>query len=103
MEESLKKDVLRELRAGGGRILLHDEVEDRPGVFSIVPIWERVEESDIMTPCQVFETAVDQGYKVSARTGFPGNCGSLRCYTQVNYGRVAIVRRSLFAAEVRDR
>ena len=65
MEENFKKDVLKEVRAGGGRILLHDEVEDRPGVFSIVPIWEHVEESDIMTPRQVFESAVKEGYKVS--------------------------------------
>ncbi|KAF9648669.1 hypothetical protein BDM02DRAFT_3269263 [Thelephora ganbajun] len=65
MEENFKKDVLREVRAGGGRILLHDEVEDRPGVFTIIPIWEHVEESDIMTPRQVFENAVSEGYKVS--------------------------------------
>lgn len=74
MEESFKKDVLREVRVGGGRILLHDEVEDRPGVFSIVPIWERVEESDIMTPQQVFENAVNEGYKVNGWSSFPSNC-----------------------------
>jgi len=66
MEENFRKDVLKEVRAGDGRILLHDEVEDRPGVFTIVPIWEHVEESDIMTPQQVFENAVSEGYKVSA-------------------------------------
>jgi hypothetical protein len=44
MEKSLKKDVIRELITGKGRILLHDEVEERPGVFSIIPIWENVEE-----------------------------------------------------------
>jgi len=71
MEENFRRDVLKEVRAGGGRILLHDEVEDRPGVFTIVPIWEQVEESDIMTPQQVFESAVSEGYRV-------------------NYGRVAI-------------
>lgn len=65
MEENLKKDVLKEIRTGGGRILLHDEVEDRPGVFTIVPIWGHFEESDIMTPRQVFENAVQEGYKVS--------------------------------------
>jgi len=65
MEENFKKDVLREVRAGGGRILLHDEVEDRPGVFTIVPIWEHVEESGIMTPRQVFWNVASEGYKVS--------------------------------------
>ena len=67
MEENFKKDVVREVRAGGGRILLHDEVEDRPGVFAIVPIWENVKESDIMTPRQVFEDVASEGYKVSPR------------------------------------
>jgi hypothetical protein len=61
---SLKRDVLRELRAGGGRLLLHDEVEERPGQFEIVPIWECVEESDIMTPRDVFELMKAEGYQV---------------------------------------
>ena len=64
MEESFKQDVLREVRAGGGRILLHDEVEERPGVFSIIPIWEEVSEEDIMTPRNVFELMVKEGYHV---------------------------------------
>jgi len=75
MEEDFKRDVLREVRARGGRILLHDEVEDRPGVFTIVPIWEHVEESDIMTPRQAFENAVSEGYKVSACFLDNCNCG----------------------------
>ncbi|KAE9405167.1 hypothetical protein BT96DRAFT_916343 [Gymnopus androsaceus JB14] len=56
MERNFKKDVLRELRGGKGRILLHDEVEERPGVFSIIPIWETVGEEDILTPR-------DEGFK----------------------------------------
>ncbi|KAL0953290.1 hypothetical protein HGRIS_004539 [Hohenbuehelia grisea] len=71
MENNFKKDVLRELRAGDGRILLHDEVEERPGVFSIIPIWETVSEADIMTPRDVFSLMNKEGYKI-------------------NYGRVAI-------------
>jgi len=66
MEMSLKMDVLRELRAGDGRILLHDEVEERPGQFDIVPLWEVVEESEIMTPRDVFEQMREEGYKVCA-------------------------------------
>ncbi|EMD34003.1 hypothetical protein CERSUDRAFT_117523 [Gelatoporia subvermispora B] len=65
MEDSLKKDVLREIRESGGRILLHDEVEERPGVFSIIPIWENVEESDIMTPRDVYSLVMKEGYKVN--------------------------------------
>lgn len=72
MEQSFKKDVLREVRAGDGRILLHDEVEERPNHFAIVPIWEIVSEEDIMTPRDVFELMVKEGYKI-------------------DYGRVAIV------------
>lgn len=64
MELNLKKDVLRELRAGDGRILLHDEVEERPGNFEIVPVWESVEEDDIMTPRDVFELMKAEGFKV---------------------------------------
>lgn len=64
MEERFKRDVLRELRQGGGRILLHDEVEERPGVFSIIPIWETVSEEDIMTPRDVFDLVANEGYKV---------------------------------------
>jgi hypothetical protein len=65
MEENFKKDVLRELRQGDGRILLHDEVEERPGVFSIIPIWEVVSEDEIMTPRDVFSQIIREGYRVS--------------------------------------
>ncbi len=65
MEEKFKSDVIREVQAGNGRILLHDEVEERPGVFSIIPIWEEVSEDDIMTPRNVFELMVKENYRVS--------------------------------------
>jgi len=81
MEKTFKKDVVREVRAGNGRILLHDEVEERPGVFSIIPIWETVTEQDIMTPREVFELVIQEGYKV-------------------DYGRVAIVRIVFFSFSV---
>ncbi|KAA1467713.1 hypothetical protein DENSPDRAFT_832824 [Dentipellis sp. KUC8613] len=71
MEENFKRDVLREVKAGGGRILLHDEVEERPNVFSIIPIWETVTEKDIMTPRDVFNLMAEEGFKI-------------------DYGRVAI-------------
>lgn len=66
MEERFKKDVLRELRQGQGHILLHDEVEERPGVFAIIPIWEIVSEEDIMTPRDVFDLVAKEGYKVQS-------------------------------------
>ncbi|KAJ7471451.1 inositol hexakisphosphate-domain-containing protein [Mycena galericulata] len=64
MEESFKKDVLREVRANEGRVLLHDEVEERPGSFSIVPVWETVSESDILTPRDVFTLMKREGFKI---------------------------------------
>ncbi|KAF9243458.1 inositol hexakisphosphate-domain-containing protein [Melanogaster broomeanus] len=71
MEERFKNDILRELRQGGGRILLHDEVEDRPGVFSIIPIWETVSEEDIMTPRDVFSLMAKEGYKTDEQAPLP--------------------------------
>jgi hypothetical protein len=65
MEINFKNDVVRELRKGNGRILLHDEVEERPGTFSIIPIWEVVEEHEIMTPQNVINLITKLGYRVS--------------------------------------
>ena len=79
MEQTLKRDVQKEVLAGQGRILLHDEVEDPPGQFTITPQWETVSPEDIRTPRvgsvafleaeaelfqDVFEMVVKEGYKV---------------------------------------
>ncbi|KAJ7112000.1 inositol hexakisphosphate-domain-containing protein [Mycena epipterygia] len=64
MEESFKKDVLREVKANAGRVLLHDEVEERPGSFAIVPLWETVSEADILTPRDVFTLMKREGFKI---------------------------------------
>lgn len=64
MEQTLKRDVQKEVFAGQGRILLHDEVEDSPGQFTITPQWETVSVEDIMTPRDVFEMVTKEGYKV---------------------------------------
>lgn len=73
MEKTLKDDVLAELRKHQGQLLLHDEVETKPGQFEIVPIWEPAEEGDIRTPREIYEVVQKEGYKV-------------------DYERVAIVR-----------
>ncbi len=65
MEERFKRDVIQEVHTGNGRILLHDEVEERPNVFAIVPLWENVTKEDIMTPRDVFRLMAKEGYKVS--------------------------------------
>ncbi|KAJ6561916.1 inositol hexakisphosphate-domain-containing protein [Mycena capillaripes] len=64
MEDNFKKDVLREVRANEGRVLLHDEVEERPGSFAIVPLWETVSEADILTPRDVFNLMKREGFKI---------------------------------------
>lgn len=64
MELNLKRDVIKELTENQGQLLLHDEVEEQPGVFSIIPQWETVNEDDILTPRDVFELMAKEGYKV---------------------------------------
>jgi hypothetical protein len=64
MEATLKQDVLREIRSGEGRLLLHDEVETKPGTYEIIPIWEAVEESDVMTPKELYEMITKEAYQV---------------------------------------
>lgn len=78
MEQALKQDVLREIRQGDGRLLLHDEVETKPGTYEIIPIWEAVDESDVMTPKELYETVTREAYNV-------------------DYQRVAVVRALLFS------
>lgn len=73
MEATLKQDVLREIRTGDGKLLLHDEVETKPGTYEIIPIWEAVEESDVMTPKELYQMVTDEAYNV-------------------DYQRVAVVR-----------
>ncbi len=65
MENTLKEDVLREIQNGEGRLLLHDEVETKPGVYEIIPIWETLEAGDIMTPRELYEEVMQkEGYQV---------------------------------------
>jgi hypothetical protein len=64
MEATLKQDVLREIRSGEGKLLLHDEVEIKPGIYEIIPIWEAVEESDVMTPKELYKMVTDEAYNV---------------------------------------
>ena len=74
MEGMLKDDVLREIQAGDGRILLHDEKEIKPGQYEVVPIWETVQPDDVMTPKELYDQVMKDRYRV-------------------DYARVAIVRR----------
>lgn len=64
MEQALKQDVLKEIRAGKGRLLLHDEVETKPGNYEIIPIWETLDEKEVMTPRELYEAVVKEQYEV---------------------------------------
>lgn len=64
MEVQLKEDVLAELRRGDGRVLLHDEVETKPGNYEIIPIWETVAEDEVMTPREMYEEVIKEQYQV---------------------------------------
>lgn len=66
MEDAFKRDVLDEIRKEG-RLLLHDEVETTPGHFEVVPIWETVDEKDIMTPRELYEQVQREGYRLDYR------------------------------------
>jgi hypothetical protein len=64
MEITLKNDARRELRRGDGTLLLHDE-EEHQGAFLPIPVWETVEDADIMTPRDVYDKIINNGYQVS--------------------------------------
>ncbi|KXS15115.1 hypothetical protein M427DRAFT_112131 [Gonapodya prolifera JEL478] len=63
MEVRMKSDLIQETKKYGGRVLLHDE-EVKPTGFEIVPVWESVTEDDIRTPLELFQSIVEEGYKI---------------------------------------
>ena len=77
MESTLKADICREVGRRDGHLLLHDEVEEH-GRFNIVPQWETLDTSAILTPREVYELLAREDYKV-------------------NYDRIAIVSVSYLA------
>ncbi|CAD6973573.1 unnamed protein product, partial [Tilletia controversa] len=64
MEKALKQDVLKEAAVRNGRLLLHDEVEGQRGNFEVIPVWENVGENDVLTPREVYELVISEGYRV---------------------------------------
>lgn len=52
LEERLRDDVIAELRAFGGRVLLHTETADG----HVIPVWEEAKESDVTVLKDVFES-----------------------------------------------
>lgn len=64
MESQLKADVLKEIREQGGKLLLHDEMETKPGTYEVVPVWETVEEENVMTPLELYQDVQSEDYHV---------------------------------------
>lgn len=46
MEKALKKDLLKEADMNSGQILLHDEVEEADGSFTVIAAWENASETE---------------------------------------------------------
>ncbi|GAA6009259.1 hypothetical protein JCM11491_004248 [Sporobolomyces phaffii] len=63
MEAELKRDLLREREKTGGKVLLHDEVEEN-GSFTVTAMWEEIQPEDILTPREVFSKMQAEGLKV---------------------------------------
>jgi len=55
LEERLKDDVIAEIRAFGGRVLLHNETSEA----GVVPIWEDALEDDVAVLREVFNSKKD--------------------------------------------
>ncbi|POY76292.1 hypothetical protein BMF94_0487 [Rhodotorula taiwanensis] len=63
MEAELKQDLLKERDKTGGKVLLHDEIEEN-GSFTVTAMWEDVQPEDILTPREVFAIMQQEGLKV---------------------------------------
>ncbi|GAA5932545.1 uncharacterized protein JCM15063_001257, partial [Sporobolomyces koalae] len=63
MEAELKRDLLREREKTGGKVLLHDEVEEN-GTFEVTATWEEIQPEDVLTPREVFAKMQAEGLKV---------------------------------------
>ncbi|WVR08265.1 hypothetical protein IAU60_005312 [Kwoniella sp. DSM 27419] len=90
METTLKQDVLKEIQQSDGRLLLHDEVETKPGVYEIIPIWETLGESEVMTPKELYQSVIQEGYKVDyVRVAITDEQAPLPVTLQVLVDRIA--------------
>ncbi len=59
-EQKLKQEILKEAKANGGKILLHEE--DKDG--NVKARWVKVDESGVKTTKEVFDDLKKQGYNV---------------------------------------
>ncbi|CAK9092412.1 Paladin [Durusdinium trenchii] len=59
-ERRLKEDILDEARRFNGRTLVHSEAEDR----SLTIFWEHIQEDDVLTPLEMYQTLVESGLSI---------------------------------------
>lgn len=64
IEQALQRDLREEALHRNHRVLLHDEVANDDGEFEIVPVWETAQDSDILTPREVYERVQKEGFRV---------------------------------------
>jgi len=68
MEETLRREIIREASCNGGEILLHDEtVPEEAGVAAwgeVVAYWETITADSVMTPAQAYGRLKQQGFNV---------------------------------------
>lgn len=64
MEQALQRDLRIEAQQHDGRVLLHDEVANDDGDYSIVPVWETATDEDILTPREVYDRMQNEGFQV---------------------------------------
>ena len=64
IECALQRDLRDEAQRRDRRVLLHDEVASGDGEYTIVPVWETVHDSDILTPREVYERMRNEGFHV---------------------------------------
>ena len=76
MERKLVNEVLREAEKNDGRVLLHDEVEDGSGGFTVTSDFFTVGKDDVLTPAEMWQTVIDEGYQVGY-SRIVRQCGSL--------------------------
>ncbi|KAI9267887.1 inositol hexakisphosphate-domain-containing protein [Phascolomyces articulosus] len=63
MEKRMQLDAREELCEKGGRLLLHDETDER-GAIDLVAKFYTVNKEQVETPSEVFQSIVDEGYRV---------------------------------------
>ncbi|KAK4703550.1 hypothetical protein P7C70_g2674, partial [Phenoliferia sp. Uapishka_3] len=64
MEIALKQDLIKEAEMNGGKILLHDEIQEEDGSFTVTATWEDIKPDEIMTPKEVYAKMRSEGLNV---------------------------------------